>query len=287
MSNRNKGIMYMTVSSLFFALNAATIKFLGDIPTMEKVFFRNTIGFIISGYFIFKSGESFKGNNMKYLFLRSIFGVSGVILYFYTLVNLPLSDAVVLNQLNPFFIIILAAIFLGEKIKKLQVPAIVLALAGVVFISQPQFSYSIVPALIGVLAAMLVAIAYTMVRYLRLTDSPNLIVFYLSGISTIVTLPFIILGDFVVPNIINFISLLGVGVFSTLAQYFMTNAYRYSEASDLSIYSYGHTVFSTFIGIIVWGEIPNLLSTLGIVCILIGAYLNYKAKEDHILEVSS
>lgn len=279
MSDRNKGILYMSVSSLFFALMAGAVKFSGNIPTMEKVFFRNIIGFLFSGYVIFKSGESFKGNNPKYLSYRAILGFLGVVFYFYAIGNLPLADAVVLNQLNPFFVIILAAMFLGEKIKKLQIPAIILALIGVVFIAQPQFNYTFLPAAMGILSSIFAASAYAMIRHLRLTDTPHMIIFYFTGISTIITIPFIVFGDFIIPNITTFISLLAVGVFSTLAQYLMTIAYRYAEAGDLSIYSYGNTIFSIFIGIILWGEIPNLLSSIGVICILTGAYLNYRARK--------
>lgn len=59
----------------------------------------------------------------------------------------------------------------------------------------------------------------------------------------------------------------------------MTYAYRYSEAGDLSIYSYGKTVFSVVIGIVLWIEIPDLLSFIGIGAILSGAYMNYRFHE--------
>lgn len=277
MTDRNKGILYMILSSLFFALMAAAVKFAGDIPTMEKVFFRNILGFIVAGYMIFKSKESFKGNNTKYLLYRSIFGLLGVIFYFYAIAHLPLADAVILNQMNPFFVLILAAIFLGERIKKLQIPAIIIALVGVFFIAQPQFDYTIIPAVVGVLSAIFAAAAYTIIRHLRLTDSPHVIVFYFCGISTLITLPFLIFGEFVMPDMKALISLLAVGTFATIAQFLMTHAYRYAEAGDLSIYNYSSTVFSIFIGIVLWGEIPNTLSILGVILILTGAYLNYRA----------
>lgn len=279
MKDRNKGILFMIASSLFFALMAASVKFSGDIPTMEKVFFRNIVGCIVSGYAIFKSGQGFKGNNSKYLSYRALLGFLGVVFYFYAITYLPLADAVVLNQMNPFFVIILAALFLREKIKKLQIPAIILALIGVVFISKPQFNYTLVPTVAGLLSAIFAASAYTMIRHLSKTDSSHAIVFYFTGISTILTIPFMIFGEFVLPDLVTLISLLTVGVFATLAQYLMTTSYRYAEAGDLSIYSYGNTIFSIFIGIILWSEIPNIISTLGVVFILSGAYLNYIAKK--------
>lgn len=279
MKDRNKGILYMVAASLFFALMAASIKFAGNIPTIEKVFFRNIVGFTISGYIIFKSDESFKGNNIKYLSYRGILGFLGVVFYFYAIGNLPLADAVVLNQLNPFFVVILASIFLGEKIKKLQIPAIILALIGILFISQPKFDYSILPALAGILSSIFAASAYTIIRHLRLTDTPMKIVFYFTGISSFLSIPFMLLGNFVIPDTTSLIAMLSAGVFSMIAQYLMSTSYRYAEAGDLSIYSYGNTIFSIFIGIILWNEIPNLLSSLGVLCVLTGAYLNYCAKK--------
>ena len=62
----------------------------------------------------------------------------------------------------------------------------------------------------------------------------------------------------------------------------MTYAYGYAQAGELSIYSYGNTVFSAIIAIFIWSEIPDLLSFLGIVMILSGAYINYSTnKHNH------
>ncbi|MCC5910449.1 MAG: DMT family transporter [Clostridiaceae bacterium] len=279
MTDRNKGIFFMIISSLFFALMATFVRLSGDLPTMEKVFFRNLVGFIASAYMIFKSGESFKGNNTKLLIYRSLFGLIGIFFYFYAIDRLPLGNAVVLNQMNPFFVIIFAFLFLQEHIKKLQAVAIITALAGVIFIVRPGLNYTVIPAISGLLSAMFAAAAYTIIRHLRLTDSPQTIVFYFTGITTIVSMPFLIFGEFIMPTTFQWIALLLVGVFATLAQFFMTHAYRYAEAGDLSIYSYGNTIFSTLIGIVILREMLDILSFIGIALILIGAYVNYQSKK--------
>ncbi|WP_034327938.1 DMT family transporter [Alkaliphilus transvaalensis] len=285
MEQRNKGILLMILSSLFFALMAASVKLAGDLPTMEKVFFRNIIGLGVSAYLIFKSKESFVGNNKRYLLYRSIFGLLGVFLYFYAIAKLPLANAVVLNQMNPFFVLILAAVFLKEGIRKQQVSAIFFAIAGVIFIVKPQLDFAIIPALIGLASAIFAALGYTLIRHLRLSDSPLVIVFYFTAFSTVSAIPFF--GQFVMPTPLQFLALISVGIFATTAQFLMTYAYRYAEAGDLSIYSYGNTMFSIFIGIILWQEIPDLLSLVGITLILSGAYLNYRSygKAEGIKEV--
>ncbi|SCY40500.1 DMT family transporter [Alkaliphilus peptidifermentans] len=278
MNERNKGIFYMILASLFFALMATAVKYSGDLPTIEKVFFRNIVGFIYVAFLIKKSGESFKGTNTRYLIYRSFLGLMGVFLYFFAIDRLPLADAVVLNQTNPFFVMLLASIFLGERIKKVQILLFILALTGVGFIVKPQFDYRVVPALAGLSSALFAASAYTIIRHLRTTDHPNVIVFYFTGLSTITALPFLLFGQFVFPTPLQLLVLLSVGVFATIAQLLMTYAYRYAEAGDLSIYSYGQTVFSIFIGIVIFFEIPDIYSFLGISLIIFSAYLNYRIK---------
>ncbi len=275
MKDRNKGILLMILASLCFALMASAVKYTGELPTMQKVFFRNLVGMIISGYIIYRNGGSFKGRNRGGLVFRSLFGLTGVFLYFYALGEIPLSDAVVLNQMSPFFVVILSAWFLKEPIKKLQIPAVFLAMLGVIFIIRPEFNATILPSVIALLSAFFAAAAYTTIRHLRLTDKPQIIIFYFTAFSVLIAIPFMLFGQFQWPTPVQFISLLGVGVFATGAQFLMTYAYRYAQAGELSIYSYGKTVFSTLIGAVIWLEIPDQYSILGILFILAGAYTNY------------
>jgi len=276
----------MVLSSLFFAIMATSVKLAGNLPTLEKVFFRNVIGFAASGYIIYRTRGSYLGNNRKALLYRSVFGLVSLIFYFYAIDRLPLANAVILNQMNPFFVLILAFMFLQEQIAKLQWLAIFTAMAGVAFIVRPGPGYHLLPAVIGLLSAVFAAAAYTTVRHLRLTDHPQTIIFYFTGVTTLATLPFMFLGQFVMPDSFQFASLLSVGIFATVGQFFMTNAFRYCEAGDISIYSYGNTIFAIFIGIFVWRELPDAFSLLGVLLVLGGAYMNYQAKREKISDHS-
>lgn len=278
MTERNKGILYMVLSSLFFAVMATAVKMSGDIPTMEKVFFRNVVGFIASGMMIWQSRGSFLGTDKRSLLLRSFFGFLGLVFYFFAIDRLPLANAVILNQMNPFFTLVLAFVFLREKVLKLQWSAVAIAIAGVFFIVKPGFGYSLFPALVGLLSAVFAAAAYTVIRHLRLSDHPQTIVFYFTGFTTLATIPFMLFGGFVRPDLYQFLLLLTVGVTATIAQFFMTHAYRYCEAGDLSIYSYGNTLFAMVLAVFLWGELPDALSILGVALVLFGAYVNYRAK---------
>lgn len=276
--DRNKGILYMVLSSLFFAVMASAVKMSGDLPTMEKVFFRNVVGFLASGFLIWRAGGSFAGRDKKSLIYRSLFGFLGLVFYFYAIDRLPLANAVILNQMNPFITLILAFLFLKESIVRPQWVAIALAMAGILLIVKPGPGYSLGPALVGLLSAFFAAAAYTVIRHLRLSDHPQTIVFYFTGFTTFATIPFMVWGEFVMPDSFQFLALLTVGVTATIAQFFMTHAYRYCEAGDLSIYSYGNTVFAMVIAMVLWREFPDVLSFVGVFLVLCGAYVNWRAK---------
>ncbi len=279
MENKSKGIVLILLSSLFFALMASTVKSLDHIPLVEKIFFRNILGFFIAFYVVKKRKKPILGNNRKYLLLRSILGLTGVAFYFFALSIMPLADTVILNNLSPFFVLILSALFLGEKIKKFHVFALILAFVGAGFIIKPQFNMSIIPSLMALMSAFFAGSAYTVIRHLRLTDAPETIVLYFTFISCISVLPFMLMGQFVMPSLFEAVKLLALGGFATTAQFLMTNAYRYAPAGELSIYSYANIIFSTLLGFIIWSEIPDIFSIMGGLLILSAGFINYYWKE--------
>lgn len=279
MENRKKGITFILLSSLFFALMAATVKFLGDMPTAEKIFFRNLIGIFIALTLVKKTGSSLVGNNKKLLVLRSLFGLLGIAAYFYALANMKLSDAVILNKMSPFFVMIFASVFLKENITKKQVIALITAACGAILVIRPGFDSNIFPALIALSSSIVAGMSYTIVRQLRKTDSAPTVVFYFSLFSTLAMIPFMVSGSFVVPSFSQVIALLSLGLFAAAAQLFMTNAYRHAEAGELSIYTYANIVFSTIFGLVIFQEIPDIFSILGALLIISAGYLNYRAKE--------
>ncbi|MFP4372202.1 MAG: DMT family transporter [Halanaerobium sp.] len=279
MENRKKGITYILLSSLFFALMAAAVKFLGDMPTAEKIFFRNLVGIFVAFSLVKKSGSSLIGNNKKLLILRSTFGLLGIAAYFYALANMKLSDAVILNKMSPFFVVVFAALFLNEKITKKQLIALVTAALGAILVIRPGFDSNLIPSLIALMSSVFAGIAYTVVRQLRKTDSAATVVFYFSLFSTIAMVPFMISGSFVIPTPVQGLALLALGLFAAAAQLFMTNAYRHAEAGELSIYTYANIVFSTIFGLVLFQEIPDFFSVLGAFLIISAGYLNYRAKE--------
>ena len=275
MKQETKGIIFLLLSSFFFAMMGATVKSVPNIPISQKIFFRNLVGLIITGSILIKNKEGLVGSNVKLLILRSLFGLLGVAANFYAISKLPLSDAALLNRMSPFFLILISLMFLKENVTRYQIYAMVIALLGAGFVMKPQFDYTIVPALIGLSSAIFAAAGYASVRQLRLYSSPNAIVFFFCGFSCLSTTPFMLMGDFIVPSIKELIFLLLIGLSATGAQIFMTTGYRFAPASRLAIYGYTNIIFATILGILFWGEYPDLLSITGGLLIILGGFINY------------
>ena len=113
-NDKTKGIMYIIISAFFFALMGLFVKLSGDLPTIQKSFFRNAVAMIFAFVLITKNKEWAlpKGKNAGFLLIRAIAGTGGILCNFYALSNMNLADASMLNKLSPFFAVILKRIFL-------------------------------------------------------------------------------------------------------------------------------------------------------------------------------
>ncbi len=274
-SMKKKGIIYILLSALFFSIMAAFVKSVPELPLTEKMFFRNMVGLIAVSFTVYRKKIKLKPQKPTLMLLRSLFGLIGVGLYYAALERLPLANAVILNKLSPFFVMVFAVFFLKEKVNRPQKVALLIAIVGALFVVRPSLDYSLLPGILGLLSAAFAGAAYTVIRKLTAYDPPILIVFYFCLFSSVVLLPFMAIEGFVVPDVTELMSLLGIGVSALIAQLFMTNAYQYAPASELSIYSYSDIIFSFMIGLVVWFELPDVLSLFGGVLIVLGGIVNY------------
>ncbi len=272
--SKHKGVLLIILSALFFSLMATTVKSVNEFPLVQKVFFRNLIGLVILSAFVLKDKSILKVNNKKLMFGRCAFGLTGVFLYYKSISMLNLSEAVVINKLSPFFVIVLGALLLKEKIKASQLIAVAIALGGITILLKPQMNIDILPAIIGLSGALSAAFAYTIIRELRHSDSPLTIVFYFCLSSTLITLPLLI-PEFVMPTAIELFRLCLIGIFALIAQLAMTNAYRFAPASQLSIYTYFNIIFSTILGVIFWSESLSTTFILGAALIISAGGINF------------
>lgn len=269
--DKYKGIFYIILAAFGFAFMNLFVKLAGDLPAIEKSFFRNLVAIFFAFVVMKKERIPFvipKGTG-KYIFFRSFFGTIGIFANFYAIGKLYIADASMLNKLSPFFAIIFSYFLLKEKIKPYQLACVVTAFIGALFILRPGFdSVATFPAVIGFIGGMGAGLAYTNVRMASKQGAPGpLIVFCFSVFSCACAIPFIIF-DHRPLEWWQLASLLMAGLSATLGQFAITAAYACAPAGELSVYDYTQIVFAALLGMIFLGEVPDIISILGyfIIC---------------------
>ena len=278
------GIFCIIVAGFGFSLMALFIKLAGNLPSMQKGFFRNIIAVGISSIPLIKHWKSInfpKGKlSWSVLISRSVFGTIGLVFNFYAITHISLADSTIIQKLSPFVILILSYIFFKEKMTKFQMFAIVIAFIGVGFIIKPSGNGFIsMGALAALLGAFCSGIAYTCVRYLGTHNvSGEFIIFFFSTLSTLLLLPYLIF-DYRVMTMYQLSMLILAGASATIGQYGVTFAYKYAAAKNISVFDYSQVLFSGIFGFIFFNELPDLQSIIGyIIVISVGVILVRKTK---------
>lgn len=288
---KNKGIIMIILAAFCFAVMNMFVKLAGDLPSIQKSFFRNLVAVFIAFSVLKKSGVGFhiKKENIGLLLGRSICGTIGIIANFYAVDHLLLSDASIIQKLSPFFVIIFSFFLLKEHVNKKQVFSIIIAFIGTLFIVKPTFQNTQMTAsLIALIGAMGAGMAYTMVRMLSQRDvkGPQ-IVFYFSLFSCLSVVPYLIF-HFEAMTLQQIIILLLAGISAAGGQFAVTAAYSYSAGRDISLYDYSQVIFATILGFIVFRQIPDILSLLGYLIIFgITCYMYIQNRKSHCIKKES
>lgn len=283
MSKKNKGICCIVLSAFCFALMNIFVRLSGDLPSVEKSFFRNFVAMIFAAVILVKNRIPFvigKGNYMP-MFIRAFFGTIGILCNFYAVDHLLVADASMLNKLSPFFAIIFSIVVLKEIPRRYQVGCLIMAMIGCLFVVKPGFaSTDVIGMTAGVCGGMAAGLAYTMVRVLgtRGVKGP-VIVFCFSCFSCLATLPLIILYYHSPMSVTQVVTLLGAGLAAAGGQFSITAAYTYAPAREISIYDYTQIIFSTIMGYLFFSQIPDVYSFIGY-AVICGASLIMFLKQD-------
>ena len=265
----------MAVGAFWFSVMGLLVKIAGRrLGSMEIVLFRGVITLALSWWALDRLGISPWGTQRRLLIVRGTLGSIALTCFFYSILHLPLGEATLIQNMNPVFATVLAAVILKEHLRAPEVICLVTSLVGVVFIAQPPALFGAVAtptsltdvgiALMGALAS---GTAYTLVRKMRTTEHPLVIVFYLPLLSVPISLPFA-LADWRWPNATEWLLLVGVGITTQLAQVSMTRGLQLERTARATTVGYLQVAFAVTWGAIVLGEIPDFWTLAGATTII-------------------
>ena len=270
MNQKYKGIIYILLAAFCFALMNVFVRLSGDLPSIQKSFFRNLVALVFAAIILKKNriGFSCKKENLMLLIVRSVCGTIGILCNFYAIDHLLLADASMLNKMSPFFAIVFSYIFLKEKVNFVQIFSLIGAFIGCLFIIKPSFEgMEMMPALIGLMGGMGAGAAYTAVRRLgQRGEKGPFIVFFFSTFSCLVTLPYLLI-NYTPMTGMQIVVLLLAGLSAAGGQFAITAAYCYAPAKEISVYDYSQVIFAAVMGFLLFGQVPDYLSVIGYILI--------------------
>ena len=265
-----RAVFYMIIAGIFFAFVHAAVKLIPNIPSHEIIVARSIVSVLITWFALKKTGISPWGMNRPMLVFRGAAGTGALLLYFYTLQKMPLATAVTIQYLHPILTVILAAFFLRERATWGQWVCFAASFAGVLLVRGFDSAIAPLDLAIGIASALMSAIAYNLIRALRNEDHALVVMFYLPLVSFIAVTPWTAF-HFVTPHGHEWPVLISIGVFTQVAQYFMTRAYQLDSAANISNLNYLGIFYASAIGFFMFDEVPLLVSVFGIFVIITSA----------------
>lgn len=267
------GVAFLVGAAFFWSVMSVCVKFAGErLPSQQIVWVRAVVTLFYSYLMLRWSGvPSIWGTNRRLLWLRGLLGFTALTCFFFALTKLPLADATVIHYTNPVFVALIAAVALKEPLTTGEIGGAVTSLVGVAMIAKPSFVFgsstlSLNPLYVGIalLGAVCAASAYVVVRKLRETEHPFVIVFYFPLVASIGSAPTAVFTDLKWPTGWEWLLLIvGVGVSAQIAQVFVTKGLHAVKAGRAMTVTYLQIVFAALWGWTFFGETIDLWSAIG------------------------
>lgn len=221
--------------------------------------------------------SSLKGKNIKVNILRGMLIGAAVSNFFIAIKYLPLADAIAIFFVEPLIVLILSAIFLGEKVGWRRGGAAIFGFCGALFIIQPTYEIFGVKALLPLITALLFSIYLILSRKVGQSEHPYTMQFW-SGIGGIIICGvFMIIGEavghedfaFTVPSFgAAYVYLACLILIATVGHLMIVVAFTKAEASILAPFQYLEIVTMTIAGYFVFGDFPSAIKWVGIAMII-------------------
>ena len=272
-----QAIFWMVVTTLLFAIVTGIVRYIGsDIPAPVAAFIRyiiSTLFFIplIIKMFILERNRS----NRRVYWYRGLAHGFGVILWFFAMARIPVSEVTAIGYITPIFVSIAAFIFLKETFSISIIGALVICMIGMIIIIRPTTSGIATGQLSMIIATLFFAASYILAKKLASTESTLEILVALNFIVTLTLAPFAI-AFWVTPNLQEVLFLGIVALFATAGHFTMTMALKLAPITITQPISYVQIVWASAIGFIFFGETISLWFSVGATLIILSSlYVTY------------
>lgn len=259
-----QGAIWMTASAVTFSAMGIFVKHVGaELDSFQVAFFRLFFGFVVLLPALIGAGFRPLVTRRPLLHgVRALLGVAAMSCMFYAITHIPLADAVALSFAKPLFVIVLAVLILGERVRWRRWAATAVGFAGVMIMLRPGTGGFDPVGLTALAAALFIACAAILVKLMARTESTLTMLAWFAGGATLlaaIPLPFV----WRMPSPEQWAMLFLIGLLGTLAQTCIIRAYKIGEATAVAPFDYTRIVFAGLLGYVVFAELPDAWSIAG------------------------
>lgn len=272
-----RGAIWLLLSGVCFSAMGVLIKTVSaEMHSFEIAFFRAFLGFLVILPIALRHGfRPLRTNRPMLHLVRGLLGGVVMTASFYAVAHLPLADATAISFSKPLFLIPLAVIFLGERVRLRRTVATLVGFIGVIVMLRPAGETDPV-ALIALMAAALVAILTVMIKILSRTDGPATMIFWSSLILSLCTAGPAAM-HWQTPTTDQLVLLLALAVCGTVGQSFMIRGYNEGETMAVTPFDYSRLLYAGIAGYIFFAEVPDVWTITGAAIIVASTlYIAYR-----------
>ncbi|HET8860265.1 MAG TPA: DMT family transporter [Marivirga sp.] len=267
---------WMLISVISFCVMTIGIKEMSNsINSFQIIFFRSLIGLLTILIFFKNKLSRLTYSIINEHLFRNIFHLIGQYGYIIGIIYLSLAEVTAIEFSVPIWILIIASVFLKEKMTTSKILSIVLGFVGVLIIIRPGFGLINTKSIIVLLSAISYAIAHASTKKLTKKYKPLDIVFIMCLIQIPISFG-LTLTEINLPNIRDFSFLLIVGISAIAAHFTMAKAMTDDDISSIISIDYFRLPILIILGILLYNENFNAIYLIGGTLIFIGNWINKK-----------
>lgn len=263
-SNTTKAVLLIVTSAFFFATGHAGAKYLtSDLHPFVIAFWRNLFALLPFLPWIARNGlRSMYTNRIGFHFLRALANAASMIFWFSALSLMALADATALSMVGPLFAMMLAGLFLRERIEGQRWWALALGMAGALVIIRPGFEAAGLGAILVLLRGVAQGINKVMAKSLTRTEDSGVIVAYLLILATPITLvPALFVWQW--PTVPDLVVLVAMGAVGAIANICMVRAYALVDVSLVEPVTFTRLIWAAVLGYLIFAEFPDHWTWIG------------------------
>jgi len=274
LSSKSQGIFFAIITCCLVSIMVSIVRHLSS---QFNVFFivmmRNIFGLMFFTPQILHNYKSvFATSRFKLHLLRNVNGLISMMVWFYTITLLPLSEAVSITFIIPITTTLAAMFFLKEQVKKETWMAIMIGFIGVLIIIRPGFREFKFAYLLALLSALLWSFSNILVKSMTKTEKPKTIVAYMSVIMLVISIPFA-LPHVQILHAEDIFWFAALGAISNLSHTAMSISYSKTDLSVLQPFDFTRLIFTAIISYFAFDEIVDFWVVFGAILILCGTII--------------